>query len=694
MKADFRSFQRASSVGVLGLSIQLAIAITLLLFSVYAKDHAAFSASLFSFVGVFVWLWLVILFDQHRRERLEALEAEALAATEGESSVFEQSGTELRLASRRLQMLYKWVIPGISLAVAAMLIGLGYWRFTTGRPLTRPGELGLPLHRGWGVAFGLLSAFVGFVFARFVSGMAKQPIWANLRGGAAYAVGASLIGLVMAIGHFVDIAGSDAVRRALPAAIPAAMMGLGAEVVLNFLLDLYRPRRRGEFPRPAFDSRVLGLISAPDRIARSIGEALDYQFGFGVQETWFYRLLLRSWPVLVVIGAIITWGLSSFAVLAPDQQGMVLRFGRIVRDDLGPGLHIKAPWPIDRVVIPEVTDRTEDSQIRTIGRSARGVRTLQLSSPPAPGDGPILWTNEHASEEVFHVCQPSVTLDLQAGASAGQDLALVAMEVPLSYAVNNPRLFDLLGAPGVREDLLRVVGQRVVTRVLSSMSIDSILGADRGAISAMLRAEVQTAFDALNPGPDGTPMGAGVEVLGVIVMRMHPPREVAPKFEQVVMAEQYAAAKIETARGVEAATLSAVAGSVDRAREIAGAIEDYDKLQKAGAGQEALDAQEQTVLGLISNAAGESARLIAIARADRWAKEMGALSQAVRYRGQLEAYRASPELFRAGMYFDTVRESLAQCRVYVVSADIPQLHLRHEFSDAQVGLDLFTQQQP
>ncbi|MBK7405456.1 MAG: hypothetical protein IPJ41_12695 [Phycisphaerales bacterium] len=687
MKADHLSFKRAASVSMLGIGIQIAVTLILFLYGRYTNDHAAISASFFSLVGIFVWLILILLFDQHRRERLEAMEAEALAVEAG-ASVFEEAGADLRIASKRLATWYKFVIPVASLLIGGSLIAIGLWRFQADRALSRPGALGPTDARGWAIAFGLIIAFVGFVFARFVSGMAKQPIWANLRGGAAYSVGAAIVGLAIAVAQFVDVAGSDSVRRLLLVGVPILTIALGAEVLLNFLLDLYRPRKKGAFPRPAFDSRVLAFASAPDRIARSIGEALDYQFGFGVQDTWFYRLVLRWWPLLAVGGVAVVWVLSAFAVVLPDQRGMVLRFGQPIREDLQPGLHWKAPWPIDRVVVPELVERKPDGDFRVLGYTATGVRTLQLGTPPAEGDKPILWTNEHVKEEVFHICQPSRTFDESVDGKS-RDLALVATEVPVRYSVADPLLYDELGAPGIREDILRVVGQRAVTQFLATISIDQILGSDRSSLSAELRRRVQAAFDSLNTDGDGTPKGAGVKILDVEIAHMHPPREVAPKFEQVVIAEQHREAKIESARAEQVQALTSVAGSVEAAEQIVAQLDVYDTMRNSAATDAQLVNQELKVMQLMSAAQGDAAKILAEAQGQRWDRHMGAWADSVRYRGMLASYEAAPFVYRAGLYFDALRDSLAHSRIYLVDANVPNLHLRDELQTQKVGIGLF-----
>lgn len=688
MKADHLSFKRAASVSMLGFAIQIAITLILLLYGLFGKDNAALSAAFFAMVGVGVWLVLLLLFDQHRRERVEAMEAEALAS-EAATSVFDEGAADLRIASKRLQTWYKFVIPLTSLLFGGALVALGVWRFQLDKGLANEGALPDAAQRGWAMALGLIIAFVGFVFARFVSGMAKQPIWANLRAGAAYAVGAAIIGLAIAIAQFVDVAGSDAIRRYIVVGIPGLTIFLGAEVFLNFLLDLYRPRKKGVFPRPAFDSRVLGLASAPDRIARSIGEALDYQFGFGVQETWIYRLLLRRWPLMVVIGVFVVWVLSVFAVVSADQSAMVLRFGRVVREDVGPGLHLKLPWPIERMVVPEVTQRTPGGEVRVTGYTASGVRTLQLGTPPAEGVGAVLWTNEHTAEEIFHICQPPRTFDSSPNNSQNRDLALVATEVPLTYAVTDSRLFDELGPPGIREDILRVAGQRAVTAFLSAISIDQILGADRAELADQILRRVQDDFDQLNPGPDGRPRGAGIEVLSVTIAHMHPPRDVSPKFEQVVIAQQNHAAKIEVARGEEVQALAGVAGSVAAARAVIAALDEYDALRIGGADPETLAEKEAAIVGLMASVKGEAATVLAAAQAERWTKHMGAWAETIRYQGMVSSYASAPMVYRAGLYFDTLAESLADSRVYIVPAGVPNLHIRGELQTEKINAALF-----
>jgi len=50
----------------------------------------------------------------------------------------------------------------------------------------------------------------------------------------------------------------------------------------------------------------------------------------------------------------ITWVSAGIYRVQPDEQGVVLRFGKWA-DTTGPGLHYHLPYPIESVMLPKVT---------------------------------------------------------------------------------------------------------------------------------------------------------------------------------------------------------------------------------------------------------------------------------------------------------------------------------------------------
>lgn len=682
MTADKQTYARATSTALLGLAFQVVMGLALLIYAFVAQDRPAFTGASFILVGSAVWLILAILFDQHRRERLEALEEDALAASGHSSSAFGEAAQELRVAAKRLAWMHRILIPVLSLVVALALAGLGVLFFVLQR-----GYVNIPFsdrHFGWAMAIGIALAVVGFVFARYVAGMAKNAAWSNLRGGAAFSVAASLVGAAIAISHFALYAGWDVPVRYLHVILPIAMMVIALEIVLNFLLGLYRPRVAGEIPRPAFDSRILAFVAAPDRLAESVGGALNYQFGFNVTDSWFYQLISRWLAALLFVGLLVVWAMTSLAIVQPNEQGLLLRFGRVISPTLQPGIHRKAPWPID---VLETIDATT-------------VRPVQLGADSPKVTRSILWTNEHGVKEVYFAVQPS-TVEQNASANNPEDgkvirdLALVSAEIPLYYVVNDYSKFRELVAPELRDQFLRAIGRREVLEYLATQSVDGVLGVSRPEISAELTRRINGRLAELNNGA-----GAGVTISYIGLVGVHPPRETAAMFESVVQSNQSRAANIQSAKSFAESQLIAVAGSVTRANEIVSIIDRIQaktesfKALPAGSPQgAALQAEiaelERTAVSQISASSGSAADLLTTARAARWETHMTSRARAERFMAQVGAYRAAPAVYQSQLYFQTLAEIMANTRVYIVVDDDKKLEMRLNLEESLLGNNLF-----
>ena len=71
----------------------------------------------------------------------------------------------------------------------------------------------------------------------------------------------------------------------------------------------------------------------------------DLKAGFRHSKT-LYKLCLLS--------IILVWVLSGFYIVQSDEQGVVRRFGRMVRGVVSPGIHYRLPWPIEKVDKPQI----------------------------------------------------------------------------------------------------------------------------------------------------------------------------------------------------------------------------------------------------------------------------------------------------------------------------------------------------
>ncbi|HVZ92982.1 MAG TPA: SPFH domain-containing protein [Phycisphaerales bacterium] len=673
MNADHLSYKRATTVSLVGLAVQAVLAVLMLIYGRLGGDPAATTGAIAMLLGLPVWASLALVFHQHRLERLEALETEAYrASTAAQASVFEQAGADQTVQAGKLAWMHRWFLPAVSLLFAAAMVGVGIVRFLDARETLRKlGESSIdfqppPLH-GWAIAIGVGVAVIGFIFARFIAGMAKERVWSLLHAGSAVAVAAALIGAAQVVSHFLFIATRKSeLLQYLPAALAVFMIAIGAEALLNFVLNLYRPRRAGEYQRPAFDSRVLSFIAAPDRLAASLSEAVNYQFGFDVSSTWFYRLIARSVGSLFILGVLAIWAMSLFAVVKPDETGLLLVNGKLVRT-VDPGLVIKYPWPFSTVV--------------TFPSSAAARLNIGAQAPNK--DGPILWTTEHSEDEKdrLFLLQPAA-VDRRADARSG-DLVLMAAEVPVLYRVADLQKYLALAQDGpgdapdkTRQDFLTSVASGLVIRHVATRRLDEMLGPDRSAIADEIKSLLQSEFDKLN---------AGVQVIFVGISGVHPEQSVAPAFEAVVQKDQRREALIEQSQAFAIRELARVAGEAGRARNIIAELDRYESLKNENASEPQRLEQEQKILDLITNAGGEAASLIADARAYRWERHMSLRSQAVRADGRVASYRAAPLYYKAAEFVEAMRTALKQTRVIISPFPNPRIDLNKEESEPNIS---------
>ncbi|MGD9692243.1 MAG: SPFH domain-containing protein [Phycisphaerales bacterium] len=654
MRPDHLAYKRATAISLWGLALQLASAGAILIYAIFARDHAALTVAATVATASLVWIGLALVFHQHTLERLEAIETEALESEAGASSVFDQNTDDLRVAARRLAWMHRILLPLLSILIALVYLAIAVVRFLSAERFVNPDAFVAPPLTGWAIAVGLGIAVLAFVFARFVAGMAKQPAWANLRAGAAAAAGSTVLGLALAVSHFVAFLGSDGLLRYFTLAAPIIAGVLGVEVFANFILNVYRPRRAGEAPKPAFESRILAFLAAPDRLAQSFGEAVSYQFGFDVTTSWFYRLLSRTVLMLTLLAALLLWGLSSFAVVQPNERALITRFGAL-RAEVGSGLHFKWPWPIERVdAFPAST-----------------INVIDLATPHPTREGAILWTAPHVKEgqEVYALVQSA-----ESSAGAGLDLALVSIEVPLQYTVSDLGKYERFAAPDQRQPLLKAVASRQLIEDLGTRTVADVLGLKRDEINRSLHQRIQRAFDAIN---------SGVTVLSVGVAGAHPPQDesVAKSYEDVINAHQQREAALDRARAESTRILTRAAGDLALSERIVSEINALERLQSQNAQDQAIREQELAIENLVDQAGGEAKSILVQARADRWEKHMSQRGLAARHAGRSAAYHAAPAVYKASLYFDALADLASNARVYISA--FGDSHIRLNLEDVQ-----------
>ncbi len=687
------SDRRARHVAALGFLLQLVSFGTMLALGVWSKSDAIIALARWMFAALPIWAVLYLVFKQLGRvsaEELETAELRRARETGSSDSIFEVDDEALLLERNRLRWMVKWILPGTTVLVAAMLI-VGhflFWPWTLGQawdPTTGVRRTDNPTLVMW---FVVGVGFTSFLYARYCLVLSRIPSFRLLHAGGSFMAGNAVFCLVLAIalGAGSNIGWAEPL---IAYAIRVALVVIGIELTANFVFDFYRPRTAGAVPRPSFDSRILALIADPGGIAKSIAETINYQFGFEVSSTWFYKLLQQWLLPIVVCTVAIVLALTSIVVVDAGEAVVVERFGKPTSDPptvLGPGLHLKLPFPVD------IAYRAPALHIR---ESVLGEVSGKIDEHP---NGAIIWTQEHeySPELMLLVGSPRTEGEVAAPLAKSGDrtskedtqsvaVSLLMVSVPISYRVNDPVMFlhnysDPVG-------LMESIGYQMLSDFAASTDIDTLMGPGRSEFNSKFKGQLQERLDELK---------IGIEIVFAGIRDAHPPAkdDVAQSFLSVVNAQTQRAATIEVAEGEARKKLISVAGTESRAIALNDAIEGRDALrnqEKASPGElaEADHRVEDLLLGnpdkAIPALSGKAAAQMAHAKAESTQRVAQAVAKARGFGTDVAAYMAAPDLFRQRKFLEMYRD-LGDVRKYLIVGDPSNVIVEYETSE-QGGLD-------
>jgi modulator of FtsH protease HflK len=210
-----------------------------------------------------------------------------------------------------------------------------------------------------------------------------------------------------------------------------------------------------------------------------------------------------KYGAIALVALIVLWG--AFYQVAPDEMGVILRFGKFVRTT-EPGLHFK--WPLG---IEAVTKVPVQRQLKM----EFGYRTTN------PGVRSEFAVPEEAQKE-------SVMLT--------GDLNVVTVEWIVQYKIKDPYkfLFKLRDV----EKTFRDMNEACVRRVIGDNAVDEIITTGRARIALEAKEELQKLADLYE---------LGVDVNQLIFQDVNPPEPVKPSFNDVNEALQEKERKINEA---------------------------------------------------------------------------------------------------------------------------------------------------
>jgi len=607
-----------------------------------------------------IWLALAIQFHQRCLAEQEKLDMSQLTEGKQASAIFQATGERSAMfaaAQRRLDLLEKWFIPIFSAIIAAYQIAIGLYLLKI-----IPPDVDLEAKQPLICATCMTAvAFICFILSRYATGMSAQFQWKPLRAGGSIFLGIAVLSFALAVSlalaQFKIFTGITVISLA----VPILLLVLAAESALNIVLDIYRPRLKGQYSRSAFDSRILGIINEPGGILRTAASAIDYQFGFQVSQTWFYKLLEKAIVPLVLFAAATLYLLSSIVVILPDEQAIIEHFGNPLNKAgekriIGPGLSFKWPWPID-IARKYPTEKLSVIYIGYIPKT--DPKTGEVIPEKS-----LLWGKSHYEQEyLLLVASEQTSGKLAPGAVP---VSLVIATFPVHYKIKD--LYSFLYNHNEPEKLLKSICYRELTKFAAGAKIEvdseadmnvSLLSAGRAEAKRILTKNIQTAADKA---------GLGVEITFLGLQGIHPPPEVAADYQKVVAAVQKRQALVLAAHAERNRVLSSLVGSVDDADKLYALASQYQQARKNNQSKE-IEKLGGQLDSAFAQAKGGIFSTLRQAQSYAFEKETLARATGQRFASQLKAFRAGGEIYKQQLRLAVFEEVLPNIRKYVVVAD-------------------------
>ena len=254
---------------------------------------------------------------------------------------------------------------------------------------------------------------------------------------------------------------------------------------------------------------------------------------------------------LLSASMLFAWCVSGITVISENERAIVARFGGW-HADLGPGFHWRWPQPL------EVVHRDRIRSIRSLPIGFRHSQQRETGTPDEITRAPVEWNSRHERQSSAGAFEPGDGIDLDLldeSQLVTGDEVLVELNAVVEYRIGtleNLRRFALGTADP--EALLRAAAESAIRDVAAGASLADLMADRRRELQdkcLLVTRHIAEGYE------------IGVEVLGVQLLEVHPPRQVVSAYRQVAdaleekeqlinEAEQYYARKLLSAAGQQA----------------------------------------------------------------------------------------------------------------------------------------------
>jgi len=559
--------KRIENTALIGLTAQAVFVVICLVLAARSGSAALGAETWHLTVGLAIWLLVLFHGRMRRLAEEQREEREALRVARLSEEIFEETELDTASAAAMLRAFEKYVVPIASVVLAGVMIYLAYvsgWRVLSPEGGVEPEALE-PAATAAAAVGMIFVAFAGFLVGKYAAGLSQTRGLELLRAAGAYVMGnvIACVLVIVAMGlYYFDVKWPE---RAVAVAIPVLMLLVALEMLLNLVLDIYRPRVEGRESRPPYDSRLLGLFAEPGGVLKTVAATLDYQFGFKVSETWFYGFMARAIVPLALVQVVTLWLLTCIVVVKQEEIVFIEKLGVpyvTARDKAAgrkatvfeAGFYLKAPWPfaVARHVPGYRVHRVE------LGKVYSEAALKELMLEKHEDSDMLLWSERHIDrkhgEHASFMMPGRRTVNMRMPENEAPERAAPAVEkdnaakvplvnlaqllahlhyrvkrVPETGLIDPQAAYDYYYRQSNIQEHVDLVAYRALCRVAASQDLLRWMAEDRGVAIARLQQLIQETFD-------GSSLGLEVTFAGMTTI--HPPYEVHRSYEAVMGALQ------------------------------------------------------------------------------------------------------------------------------------------------------------
>ncbi len=501
--------------GVVGLIIALANIFLLAMTWQFAQHSIFYIAVPAAAMSLFATLFVIFFLVLRKKYQKSLINDEILASKyQGKSDLF---GSSASVDKESFISFCNLTTPVISTIAGVLVIALAWllWaKVSTDLP-DKMANLKV-------VAVAFLPFLVNLFAGSYYSGLAKEKGLAWFRPVANWfkfsAFTISLIILTFISYGFQDLEIDITATVIKIAAIVTALVG--ADLILSVILQFYQT---SSDPNncPAYESKLLTIFSSPSEITKNIANLLNYQFGYEISESSFFRTLEHGLLPFVLVTVVIGWLMTAVVYIPEDSQGIRECFGKVSSTTpLQPGIYFKLPYPfaeIKKKAVKKVNDLT-------LGH----LENVTTDPHVIISDEVIEWGNNHANDEENYILPTQ-----QSHSNTSVPGSYLTVSFKVSYVIKD--LYKYLYQFKDADKLLYQLSQAEVLRFLSGSEFFKFLNEQRTESADEIQRLIQGKADRYD---------LGVEIIYVGFPAAHPPVSVGRDFEKVTSSLEHREATI------------------------------------------------------------------------------------------------------------------------------------------------------